>query len=45
MSGVMARLDWAMGCHVLCGVIDCGADIASVVAFRYRPTLNPMNPG
>ncbi len=44
MSGVMARLDWAMGCRVLCGVIDCGADIASVVVLQLAPYPTSYEP-
>ena len=44
MSGVMARLDWAMGCRVLCGVIDCGADIASVVVLQIAPYPQSYEP-
>ena len=44
MSGVMARLGWAMGCRVLCGVIDCGADIASVVVLQLAPYPTSYEP-
>lgn len=44
MSGVMARLDWSMGCRVMCGVIDCGADIASVVVVQIAPYPSSYEP-
>ncbi len=37
MSGVMARLDKKTGYRVQCGMIDCGADIASVVLVALMP--------
>ena len=44
MSGVMARLDTILGCRVLCGVIDCDADIASVVVVQLAPYPSPYEP-
>ena len=44
MSGVLARLDTILGCRVLCGVIDCGADIASVVVLQLAPYPTSYEP-